>query len=130
MTFLTENRIRVPVSVQITPHETFIWNICMHSNNSWTEIPLDVLGSKYFEIINYVKQQQLHSFIKTLFFHSFHSQRKIHKSYSLMLQIFVAYLVCLSRLSMPQIVKCRPLYQWHIQVILVYLPLRLEGTKK
>ena len=50
--------------------------------------------------------------LKTLFFHSFLSQRKIHESYSCMPQIFathlclpqmfVAYSVCPSRMSMPQ----------------------------
>ncbi len=54
----------------------------------------------------------LPSVYKTLFFHSSHSQREIHESYSCMPQIFAAYLclpqifvaysVCPSRMSVPQ----------------------------
>ena len=60
---------------------------------------------------------------KILFFHSFHTQMKIHVSYSCMTQMTEAYSVDWGILSMPK-------YLQHTRIWLVYLPLRLEGMKK
>ena len=82
-----------------------MWAHCGETVSKWNEI--DKQMQKHTHIVTNIKANDY----KTLFFHSFHSQRKIHESYLCIHgipQIFAAYT------SMPQIFVAYSVYDWGI----------------